>query len=55
MKVRLIRGMIWRDKESGFSIRRGEIKEADADVVKRAGNRLQVLVNLEKEGEENEE
>jgi len=51
MKVRLVRGVIWKDKESGFSIRKGEVKEADDEVIKRAGNRLQVLVNLEEKEE----
>lgn len=47
MKVRLVRGMIWRDKETGFSIRKGEIKEASEDILKRAGNRLQALIELD--------
>ena len=53
MKVRLVRGTFWKDRETGFSIHKGEIKEVeDEEIIKRSNGRLQVLVNLERENED---
>lgn len=50
-KVRLRRGLKWIDKKTGFTIRRGEEKEAPEDVVERAGDRLQIRMDVTKKEE----
>jgi len=46
-KVKLARGKVWHDEKTGWTIHYNESKDAPPDVVRRAGPRLQILVNLE--------